>query len=144
MRKIKKQKKLVDEVKEISRKNKYKMFLCFYSNGTPYYFNKHRDIKQLGNDIFNGCIAIKQANDEQDEMKEGIKKLEDYQPTSEKKIKSREEVLHNAKKLVDIRSRVIKAFEDGIFSLHNENFHNENLHKEQTKEEKKKEQFLIG
>ena len=50
------------------------------------------------------------------------------------KTKSREEVLHNAKELFDIRSRVIKAFEDGIFSLNKEN-----LHKEQTKEEKKEE-----
>ena len=65
-------------------------------------------------------------------MKEEITKLEDYNPISEKKIKSKE-VLHNAKELFDIRSRVIKAFEDGIFSLHKEN-----VHKEQTKEEKKK------
>ena len=58
-------------------------------------------------------------------MKEEITKLEDYNPTSEKKIKSKEEVLHNVKKLFDIRSRVIKAFKDGIFSLHKENLHKE-------------------
>ena len=51
-------------------------------------------------------------------MKEEITKLEDYNPTSKKKIKSREEVLHNAKEPFDVRNRVIKAFEDGIFSLH--------------------------
>ena len=62
-----------------------------------YDFNKFRDIKQPGNDIFNGYISIKQANDEQDEMKEEIIKLEDYNSTSEKRIKSREEILHNAK-----------------------------------------------
>ena len=71
-------------------------------------------------------------------MEEDIAKLEDYNPTSEKKIKSKEEVLHNAKELFDIRSRVIKTFEDGIFSLHKENWY-----KEQTKEEKKKKQSLI-
>ena len=132
-------KELVHEVKEISRKNKYKKIVCSHSNATPYDFNKFRDIKQLGNDIFNGYIPIQQANDEQDEMKEEITKLEDYNLTSEKKIKSKEEVLHNAKELFDIRSRVIKAFEDGIFSLHKENLHKENLHEEQTKEEKKEQ-----
>ena len=62
-----------------------------------YDFNKFRDIKQFGNDIFNGYISIKQANDEQDGMKEEIIKLEDYNSTSEKRIKSREEILYNAK-----------------------------------------------
>ena len=62
-----------------------------------YDFNKFRNIKQLGNDIFNGYISIKQAYYEQDEMKEEIIKLEDYNSTSEKRIKSREEILHNAK-----------------------------------------------
>ena len=65
-------KELADEVKEISLKNKNKKFVCLHSNGTPYNFNKFRDIKQLGSDIFNGYIAIKQVNDEQDEMKEEI------------------------------------------------------------------------
>ena len=40
-----------------------------------HHLNKFKDIKQLGNDMFNGHISIKQANDEQDEMKE-TKKLE--------------------------------------------------------------------
>ena len=82
MRKIKKPKKLVDEVKEISRKNKNKKFECFHSNGTPYDFNKFRDIKQFGNDIFHGCILIKQANDEQDEMKDEMGKWENYNATN--------------------------------------------------------------
>ena len=42
------------------------------------------------------------------------------------------------KKLFDIRSQIIKAFENGIFSSHKENLHKEELHKEQTKEEKKR------
>ena len=100
-------KELVDEIKEISRKNKYKTFACFHSNGTPYDFNKFTDIKQLGDDVFNGYISMKQANDEQDDMKEEMTKLENYNPTSEKKIKSKEEVLHNAKKLFRIRSKII-------------------------------------
>ena len=39
----------------------------------------------------------------------------------------------------DIRSKIIKGFENGNFPLYKEN-----LHKEQTKEEKKKKQSLIG
>ena len=72
-------------------------------------------------------------------MKEEITKLEDSNPTSEKKIKSKKGALHNPKELFDIKNRVMKAFEDGIFSLHKEN-----LHKGHTKEEKKKKQSLIG
>ena len=106
--------------------------MCSHSNGTPYNFNDFTDIRQLGNDIFNGHISIKQANDEQHEMKQEKTKLEDYNPAIEKKIISKEEVLHNAKEFFDIRNKIIKAFENGIFSPHKEN-----LHKEQTKEEKK-------
>ena len=72
-------------------------------------------------------------------MKEDITKLENYNPTNEQKIKSKEEVFKNAKKLFDIRSKIIKAFEDAIFPLFNEN-----LHKEKVEKEKKKKQFLIG
>ena len=129
-----KAKELVDEVKEINRKNKNKKFVCIHSNGTPYNFNKFRDIKQLGNDLSNGQISIKQANDEQDETKEEMAKLENYNPINVQKINSKKEVFNNAKKLFNIRSKIIKAFEDGIFSLSKEN-----LHKEQAKEEKEEE-----
>ena len=44
---------------------------------------------QLRNDMFNGHISIKQANDEQDEMKEEMAKLENYNPTNTQKIKSK-------------------------------------------------------
>ena len=134
MRKNQEAKELVDEVKEISRKNKNKRFLCFHSNGTLNNFNKFRDIKQLGNDIFNGHISIKQAKDEQNEMKEEITRLENYNPTNKQKITSREEIFNNAKKKFDMRSKIIKAFENGIFPLHKAN-----LHKEQTQEKKNEE-----
>ena len=85
--------------------------------------------------MFNGHISIKQAKDEQDEMKEKITKLENYNPINEQKIKSKEEVFNNAKKLFDIRSKIIKAFEDGVFSLFKENLHKKQA-EEETKEEK--------
>ena len=83
--------------------------------------------------MFDGHISIKQAKDVQDEMKEEITKLENYNPTNEQKIKSKEEVFNNAKILFDIKSRIIKAFEDGIFP-----FSKEVLRKEQAKEEKRR------
>ena len=48
---------MVDVVTKISRENKYKKFVCFHSNRTPYDFNRLRDIKHLGNDIFNGHMG---------------------------------------------------------------------------------------
>ena len=47
-------------------------------------------------------------------MKEEISKLANCNPTNKQKIISRE-VFNNAKKLFDIRSNIIKAFENGIF-----------------------------
>ena len=60
-------------------------------------------------------------------MKEEITKLANCNPTNKQKIISRE-VFNTAKKLFDIRSNIIKAFENGIFPPQNEN-----LHKEQTR-----------
>ena len=83
-----KAKELVNEVEEISRKNKNKKFVCFHSSGRPYDFNKFRDIKQLRSDIFNGHISIKQAKDEQDEM-ERMANLENYNPANKNKVESK-------------------------------------------------------
>ena len=82
--------------------------------------------------MFNDHISIKEAKNEQDEMKEEIAKLENYNPTNEKKIKSKEEALPDTTECFDIRSKIIKASEDGIFPLPKEN-----LHKEQAEKEKK-------
>ena len=125
------EKKLFDEVDKISRKHKNKKFICFHSNGTSHDFNKFRDIKQLGNDILHDCISIKQANDE---MKDEMAKLENYNPTNDQKVNSQDKVLNNAKRLSDIRSSIIKAFEDGVFPLSKEV-----LHKNQSEEEEKEE-----
>ena len=89
--------KLVDEIKRTNRENKNKKLVCFHSNGTPYDFIKFRDINQFANDILYSHTSIKQAKDEQDEMKEEMTKLKNYNPTNEKKTKSKEEVLYNAK-----------------------------------------------
>ena len=130
-----KAKELVDEVEKISRNNRNKKFVCFHSRGRPYDLNKFRDIRLFGNDIFNGHILTKQAKDEQDEMKEEIANLDDYNPINNRKIESKKEVLNNAKKLFEVKSNIIKAFEDGTFPLNKEK-----LHKEQTKEEEKEEE----
>ena len=98
-------------------------------NGTLYDFNRFRDLKQLRNDIFDSHISIKQPKDEQDEMKEEITKLEDYSPTNKKKVDNTKKVLYNAKKLFHIRSRIIKAFEDGIFPLSKKNVQENKLKK---------------
>ena len=135
-------KEIVDEINKISREKKYNKFVCFHSNGTPYDFNKFRDIEQLGNDMFNDHISIKQAKDEKDEMKEEMPKLENYNPTNEQKIKSKEGVFNNPQKLFDIRSKVIKAFEDVIFPLPKKNCIKSRLKKKKNKKKNKK-QFLI-
>ena len=58
-------------------------------------------------------------------MKKEITDLEGYNPINDQKVKSREEFLNNAKKLFDIRSKTIMAFQDDIFQLSKENLHKE-------------------
>ena len=58
--------------------------------------------------------------------------LENCNPISEEKVNSKKEVLDNAKELFDMRSKITKAFEAGIFPLSIEDFH-----KEQAEEEEK-------
>ena len=81
-------KEIVDDVNKIIRENKYKKFACSHSNETLYNFNTFSDIKQLGNDIFNGNVSIKEVKDDQDEMKKEIIGLESYNPIKEQRIKS--------------------------------------------------------
>ena len=134
MRKIQEAKELIDELNKISMENEYKNFLCLHSSGKSYDFNEFRNIKQFGNNIFNGHISIEQAKTNQNKMEEKMIKLENYNPISEERVNSKKEVLDNAKELFDTRSRIIKAFEDGISPLPKEN-----LHKEQAEEEEKDE-----
>ena len=66
--------------------------------------------------------------------------MENYNPTNEQRVNSKDKVLNNPKKLFDIRSSIINAFEDGILPLSKED-----SHKNQANEEKKKKKkFMIG
>ena len=56
-------------------------------------------------------------------MEERLIKFEDYNPINEERVNSKKEVIDNAKDLLDIRSRIIKAFEDGIFLLSKKDLH---------------------
>ena len=71
--------------------------MCFHSNGTSYDFNRFRYIKQFGSDNFNVRILIKEAKDEQDEMKKEMTKFENYNATNKHKLNSKEEVFNNTK-----------------------------------------------
>ena len=56
-------------------------------------------------------------------------------------------VLDNAKKRFDIRSRIIKAFEDNTFSLSEKILHRNQAEEKKRKNKnrkKKKKQFLVG
>ena len=72
-------------------------------------------------------------------MKEEMTKLKNYNPTKEQRVNSKDNVLNNAKKLVNIRSSIIKAFEDGIFPLSKEDSHKNQAQEEEKKTRKKEE-----
>ena len=118
-------------VEKISGKHKNKKYICLHPNGTSYDFNKFRNIKKLGNDILHDSISIKQANEE---MKDEMAKLKNYNPTNEQRVNPQDKVLNNTKRHSNIRSSIIKAFEDGVFPLSKEI-----LYKNQSEEEEKEE-----
>ena len=76
---------LINEVIKMTKKNKYKKFICIHSNRKPYDFNKFRDLKQFGNDIFSDTNSIEETKDEQDKTERLLTSLKKYNSTSKEK-----------------------------------------------------------
>ena len=130
-KKNEKQKALTKEIKEINRKNSNKNFTMVHSNRTLYDFNKFRDLNQFVFDIYNGVITIRDAEKEQTELASEIRDLIDYGVRSQKKDEQKQEVLRNVRQLLEIRNKIIDAFQNGIFPPP------KNAQEKQTKEEEK-------
>ena len=102
--------------------------MCTHSYGKEYNFYKFANLNLLGNKIFSGITSIKDAKDEQFDMKKLIIALDGYDPSNTIKKKTKNEVLENAKELFETRNKIIREFEDGTFPL------GKNVPKEQAKE----------
>ena len=90
-------------------------FVCVKTDGTIFNFDKFRNSLDLSSNIYRDKSLLKDAENEQHEIKILLNKLRNYNLTKLKKIKVKEETLSAAEKLLNNRQEVIGAFKAGIF-----------------------------
>ena len=69
----------------------------------------------MASNIYKNKKLLKDAENEQQDIKILLNKLRKYNPTKAKKIKAKEETLSAAEKLLNNRQEVIDALKAGIF-----------------------------
>ena len=90
-------------------------FLCVKTDETIFNLNKLKNSLDVASNIYKNKKLLKDAENEQQDMKILLNKLRKYNPTKAKKIKAKEETLSAAEKLLNNRQEVIDAFKTGIF-----------------------------
>ena len=110
-----KAKELFEKIKKEKNDIDPEKFVCVKTDGTIFNFNKFKISLDLASNIYRNKKLLKDAGNEQNEIKILLNKLRKYNPTKLKKIKAKEETLSTAKKLLNNRQEVIDAFKTGIF-----------------------------
>ena len=87
--------------------------------------------------IYRDNNLLKEAENEQYDIKILLNKLRNYNPTKPKKIEAKKETLIAAEKLLNNRQEVIDAFKTGIFP-YKDGFKKKNQKKNLKKNQKKK------
>ena len=90
-------------------------FLCVKTDETIFNLNKLKNSLDVASNIYKNKKLLKDAENEQQDIKILLNKLRKYNPTKAKKIKAKEETLSAAEKLLNNRQEVIDAFKTGIF-----------------------------
>ena len=103
--KIKKEKNDIDPEK----------FVCVKTDGTIFNFNKFKNSIDLASNIYRDNKLVKDAENEQHDIKVLLNKLRNYNPTKPKKIKVKQETLSAAEKILNNKQEVIDAFKRGTF-----------------------------
>ena len=89
--------------------------VCVKSDGIISNFNKFKNSIDLASNIYKDKELLKDAENEQHDIKILLNKRRNYNPTKPKKIKAKEETLSAAEKLLNNRQKVIDTFKRGIF-----------------------------
>ena len=110
-----KTKELFQKIKKEKTDFDPQKFVCVKTDGTIFNFNKFKISLDLASNIYRTKSLLKDAENEQNEIKILLNKLRKYNPTKLKKIKAKEETLSTAEKLLNNRQKVIDAFKGGIF-----------------------------
>ena len=103
--KIKKEKNDIDPEK----------FVCVKTDGTIFNFNQFKNSIDLASNIYRDNKLVKDAENEQHDIKVLLNKLRNYNPTKPKKIKVKQETLSAAEKILNNKQEVIDAFKRGTF-----------------------------
>ena len=109
-----KAKELFEKIKKEKNDIDPEKFVCVKTDGTIFNFNKFKNSIDLASNIYRDKKLLKDAENEQHNIKILLNKLRNYNPTKPKKIKAKEETLSSAEKLLNNR-QVIDAFKRGIF-----------------------------
>ena len=111
-----KAKELFEKIKKEKNDIDPEKFVCVKTDGTIFNFNKFKISLDLASNIYRNKKLLKDAGNEQNEIKILLNKLRKYNPTKLKKINAKEETLSAAEKLLNHRQEVTDAFKTGIFA----------------------------
>ena len=103
--------KIKKEINNIDSEN----FVCVKTDGTILNFNKFKNSLDLASNIYRNKNLLKNAENEQNEIKILLNQLRNCNPTKLKKTNAKKETLSAAEKLLNNRQEVIDAFKKGIF-----------------------------
>ena len=110
-----KAKKLSEKIKKEKNDIEPERSVCVKTDGTIFNFNKLKNSLDLASNIYKNKSLLKDAENEQNEIKTLLNKLRMYNSTKLKKIKAKEVTLIAVEKLLNNRQEVIDAFKIGIF-----------------------------
>ena len=110
-------KKELDKIKEIE-KNKDKEKLIYETDEYAYSFKNFQAIKTFGRDIYEGEIAIKEANEYQVNLLTEIMNFrKNTKPRSQEKKQEKEIVLNNLYNFFESREKILDAFESKMILI---------------------------
>ena len=113
--KDKAEKKLSEKIKKEKNDIDPEKFVCVKTDGTIFNFNQFKNSIDLASNIYRDKKLLKDAENEQHDIKVLLNKLRNYNPTKPKKIKVKQETLSAAEKILNNKQEVIDAFKRGTF-----------------------------
>ena len=133
-----KAKQLFQKIKKKKNDIEPERSVCVKTDGTIFNFNKLKNSLDLASNIYKNKSLLKDAENEQNEIKTLLNKLRMYNSTKLKKIKAKEVTLIAVEKLLNNRQEVIDAFKIGIFP-YKDGFQIKEESKEESEEELEEE-----
>ena len=94
-------KELYERIKKGKKDIDPEQIVCVKSDGTIFNFNKFKVSLDLASNIYRDKSSLKDAKNEQNEIRILLNKLRKYNPTKPKKIKAKKETLSAAEKLLN-------------------------------------------